>query len=1050
MKRFLSLFCLACIVLTAALAQQQTVMVQGVPRQINAKAAQKVMQKSAAATKLDVSKVKFYAGEGSKTSYLIVEWNDGKGAEKLVWGYRWEDEDTATGEQMIKAIAKADPRFYVLVMGGTQYGSAIGGLGFDLNGDTKSELMKVGRNDTTYIKPDENGLVYTNDYDFDSYTATDSTDHWCAGWYNGYFSYWVAKSPDENLGYSGVGATGRKLNDGSVDYWSYSSFAGNQAKSVDYYFYVPEAVPGVALPGEIEMPISDTGMLPVILGATGKEAKTMAWTTLNEKADRDYSIIKTIRSTAAKFNGSVTFTGNKTGLAKVLLTATIDGVKYTSDTCRINVTAPEIPIETLAFENDEMEAGLRQTIQNPLNITPANATYTGVTYSSSNKEVASVNATTGAITTTAAEGETVITATGLYDETVSASFKLTVKCLKPVESIAIEGNTDIVIEERDIYPKPEVKVTPEDADYTAVNYTIENPEIASFYQNNIVAHKAGETTMTITALDGKGAETKVKIIVHEPDRTPFDGYQDGTFLLNEAWFGHENGDMNFLTADNNMMYRVYERENPGEAFGATSCSATIYGGRMYVISKQPADGGDETTKGGGRLVVMDAKTLKKIAGFDAVGNGDGRSVVGVNPNKVYLGTTAGVVTFDADNLTVGEVIEGTQGASLYTGQTGDMLKAYKYVFAIQQNVGTNVIDTETDKLVKTIENKDIQGIAQTPDGKVWLASTNKIERLDPLTLLTDTTVALPEGMTISCSWGAWRPTPFCASRTKNVLYWNGGAGITGNGAAYFRYDPSTDINDIKPLFSLNDLPAATEGKQQISYGSIRYDDRKDELIVMTTQSGYGTSYEHNWIHLVDGTTGELKNTIKLKQYYWFQALPIFPDKFAPEFNDVEATIDARVGEDAITIDLDNKVIDMDNLACNISTVLKDAGDNSIANVELVGNSLTVTPVAAGITKATLTAESNGVVTEHEIEINVAAASGIDNAASARSISCANGRLAINGYKGWQFMVYNTGGQLLNTFMATTATYTAIPKVDNGTFILKGWRNNESITVKIAL
>lgn len=82
-----------------------------------------------------------------------------------------------------------------------------------------------------------------------------------------------------------------------------------------------------------------------------------------------------------------------------------------------------------------------------------------------------------------------------------------------------------------------------------------------------------------------------------------------------------------------------------------------------------------------------------------------------------------------------------------------MLKAYKYVFAIQQNVGTNVIDTETDKLVKTIENKDIQGIAQTPDGKVWLASTNKIERLDPLTLLTDTTVALPEGMTISCSWG---------------------------------------------------------------------------------------------------------------------------------------------------------------------------------------------------------------------------------------------------------------------------------------------------------
>ena len=51
---------------------------------------------------------------------------------------------------------------------------------------------------------------------------------------------------------------------------------------------------------------------------------------------------------------------------------------------------------------------------------------------------------------------------------------------------------------------------------------------------------------------------------------------------------------------------------------------------------------------------------------------------------------------------------------------------------------------------------------------------------------------------------------------------------------------------------------------------------------MTTQKGAGTDYEHNWIHIVNGTTGELKKTIKLKQYYWFQAMPIFPDKYAPD------------------------------------------------------------------------------------------------------------------------------------------------------------------------
>ena len=1049
MKRFLSLFCLACLMLTAAMAQRQTVTVQGVPRQINAKAARKMMQKSAAATKLDVQKVKYYVGEGSKTSYLIVEWNDGKGAEKLVWGYRWEDAATATGEQMVKAIAKADPRFYVLVLDGTQYGSAIGGLGFDLNGDTKSELMKVEGKDTTYIKPDDNGLVSTQDYDFDSYTATDSTDHWCAGWYNGYFSYYVADSPAEDLGYSGVGATGRQLTDGSVDYWSYISFSGNKAEPAGYYFYVPEPKTGIAIPDEITLSIADQATMPVILGATGLKVQSFSWTTLNADKEQDNSIISKVSSSAAKFNGAVTFAGNKTGEAYVCVMARINSQKYYSDTCRVTVKAPEKPITALKFENETLETGIRKTAENKLVITPADASYTAVSYSSSDETIATVNSK-GVATATVKEGTVTITATSLADPSVSASYTLNVKCYKPVTQIATTTSGDIVIEERDIYPKPDVTVTPEDADYTAVSYTIENPEIASFYQNNIVAHKAGQTNLVIEAADGQGAKATVKIIVKEPDRTPFDGYQDGTIILNEAWFGHENGDMNFLTAGDSLMYRVYERENPGEAFGATSCSATIYGGRMYVMSKQPADGGDETTKGGGRLVVMDAKTLKKIAGFETIGGGDGRSVVGVSPDKVYLGTTAGVVTFNANNLTVGEVIEGTQGASLYSGQTGDMLKAGKYVFAIQQSTGVNVIDTETDKLVQTIENSDIQGIARTPDGKIWLASKSRLDRLDPLTLQTDSTVALPEGMTISCSWGAWRPTSFCASRTKNVLYWNGGAGVTGNGSAYFRYDPSTDINDIKPFFSLENLTGTTEGKQQTSYGTIRYDDRKDELIVMTTQSGWGTNYEHNWIHLVDGTTGELKKTLKLKQYYWFQALPVFPDKFAPEFNGVETAIDTRVGEDATAIYLDGKVTDRDNLACNISTALKDAGNNAIAKVELYGNSLTVTPVAAGTTMATLTAESNGVVTEHDIEIKVAAASGIDNAAPARNICSANGRLTISGYEGWQFMIYNTGGQLLNTFMATTATYTATPAVGNGTFILKGWRNNESITVKIAL
>ena len=741
MRKLLSLLGLMCFV-CIGLQAQQTMFVQGVPRQVS------TLPKALKSTgiSIDASKIKYYVGEGSKTSVLVIRWNDGRGAENLVWGYKWEDAAKATGDAMLRAIAKADPRFYMLVYGDTQYGSAIGGFGFDLNGNRNIGLKKGDEEK----KADEEGLIHTSAYDFDDYTAIDATDHWASGWYSGYWSYYTAGNLTEEPDYSSVGASSRILTDGSLDLWSFSSFSGSgEAAEINYYFYVPTPETGIYLPDEITFPISDGGVLPTILGCNGETAGTMLWTIQDKESQKDNTIIKTIRSTKDAFNGAVTFAGNKTGDAYVYFKTKIgNSVNYfQSNTCKITVTAPEKPITKIAFQQAEMESGIKQTVENPLTLTPSNATYTALTYTSSNKEVASVS-TAGKITTTATEGEAIITASSVYDENVTASFKLTVKCQKAVEKIELGGENKVIeIEFKDIYcPVP--VITPADADYTDVTYQIADPDIASFYQANIIAKKVGETTMTVTAKDGKGASTTVKLIVKERDHSPYAGYQDGTFILNEAWFGHENGDMNFLTEDKELMYRVYDRENPGEAFGATSCYGMIYADKFFVISKQPKDGGD-STPGGGRLVMMNAKTLKKIAGFDVIGGGDGRAIVGVNPDKVYISTTAGVVVFDVKNRKVGDIIEGTQGASLYNGQTGDMVKAGKYVFAIQQSKGTNIIDTETDKLVKCIENSKIQGITQGADGSVWLGSTNTLERLNPETLTIEETLQLPTGAEIS-------------------------------------------------------------------------------------------------------------------------------------------------------------------------------------------------------------------------------------------------------------------------------------------------------------
>ncbi|HIV84356.1 MAG TPA: DUF5074 domain-containing protein [Candidatus Prevotella intestinigallinarum] len=1043
MKKFYLLFCFA--LLTAmSLCAQQTVMVQGVPRQLKAPIAKRVTAQDGGDA-FEASKVRYYVGEGPNTSYLIVEWCDRKGAEKLVWGYRYSE---ANGEKMLKDIAAADPRFYILVQDGTQYGSAIGGMGFDLNGNN---VLGLEAEDGTKMEVNDNGLVNTDGYSFDGITPTDPTDHWYSGWYNGYWSYWVASSPTEDVAYSGVGATGRQLSDGSVDYWCVSRFGGDDdsAPFAPYYFYLPAPDYGVAIPEKLTFNMADSCYVPEVLTAKGTKRKSLYWWIHDENGKRDNSVIAKVTNDTTNVNGLVTFTG-KTGTAKIVAQANIDGKLYRSDTCLVTVLAPQKPLTAISFENPTMTIGLKKDTVNRARVKPADATFTQLTYTSSDPSVASVNQLTGVVTSTTKEGTATITATSSYDPQLTAQYTVEVKCLKPVERIQPSCGDTLTIELRDIVQKPEVEVIPADADFSAVSYKIENPAIASFYQNNIVAHKIGETQLIIEASDGQGAKDTVTVKVVEPNRTPYEGYQDGTFLLNEAWFGHENADMNFLTADDSLMYRVYERENPGEAFGATASSATIYGGRMYVVSKQQADGGDETTHAGGRLVVLDAKTLKKIAGFDEICGGDGRSVVGVNPHKVYLGTTAGVVTFDVDNMAIGHIIDGTQGKTLYQGQIGDMVKAGPYVFAAQQNKGTLVIDAVADTVVTTIANDKIQGVAQDYEGMVWLASEDSLHRIDPATCQIKEKLKLPQGVNISCSWGAWRPVAFCASRTKNVLYWHKSGGMMGGGSDYYRYEIGTDISNLKPFFSLDTLKAAKESEKQIMYGSPRIDDRTNRLIVMATQSGWGANYEHNWLHLVDGTTGELQKTFKLKQYYWFQELPVFPDKYAPEFNGVNGYVTLEKGGQPYTADLAGSVSDRDNIAYNISIALSDSGDANVADVTLDGTTLAIQPVGAGTTKAILTAESNGITTEQEIYITVNMPDAIGQTIDGRAIKAAGGRLTVNGYAGWAFTLYSASGMAVADFTATTNSHTATPAVPSGAYILKGCCGSEAVTVKVKL
>lgn len=226
-KIYLLLFAL----LSGVFAIAQTIKVQGVPR--NIKNGTVMMSATDNTCDVDFSKITRWIGEGDKQAALVIKWNDSREERLYVWGYRWTDEADGTGAAMLCNIAKNDPNFIVLVYGNTPYGTTIGGVGYDFDGDGFS-ITKNGE----AVEPDEDGLLHTTSYDFDSYVSADEDDLWFSGWYDGYLSYWVCDTPGEAFGYSNVGATGRKLVDGCVDGWS-AVRDMNMGNMIGELYYLP-------------------------------------------------------------------------------------------------------------------------------------------------------------------------------------------------------------------------------------------------------------------------------------------------------------------------------------------------------------------------------------------------------------------------------------------------------------------------------------------------------------------------------------------------------------------------------------------------------------------------------------------------------------------------------------------------------------------------------------------------------------------------------------------------------------------------------------------
>ena len=229
-KNFTSIMFALCISLSAA-AQTTTIHVQGAPRKVSQTVATRIQKAADAVTStcIDFSKIERWAGEGECRAALALKWADGQNEGKtLVWGYRWKSTENPTGEDLIRAIAKADPTLYLMGSTGS-YGLTIGGIGYDADNDRFVSVTTM--KEEVYPRC---GFVTLPSDEYETSAATDwgDGDAWNSGWYSGFWSYYVADKADDELQMSMTGATGRTLTDGCVDAYVFGYFAGDKEPNV--------------------------------------------------------------------------------------------------------------------------------------------------------------------------------------------------------------------------------------------------------------------------------------------------------------------------------------------------------------------------------------------------------------------------------------------------------------------------------------------------------------------------------------------------------------------------------------------------------------------------------------------------------------------------------------------------------------------------------------------------------------------------------------------------------------------------------------------------
>ncbi len=210
---------------------------------------------------------------------------------------------------------------------------------------------------------------------------------------------------------------------------------------------------------------------------------------------------------------SVDNTGKVTALkeGKATITAkTTDGSNL-SATCEVTVKAKVVLAESISFDKTSWSGTEGESFQIAATVVPNNATSKALTWSSSNKAVASVD-NTGKVTTLK-EGKATITAKTTDGSNLSATCEVTVKAkVVLVESISFDQTSWSVTEGESFLIT--ATVTPNNATSKALTWSSSNKAVATVDNTGkVTALKEGKATITAKTTDGSNLSAACEVTV---------------------------------------------------------------------------------------------------------------------------------------------------------------------------------------------------------------------------------------------------------------------------------------------------------------------------------------------------------------------------------------------------------------------------------------------------------------------------------------------------------------------------------------------------------